>query len=100
MKTCHCHRRKIAPPIGGDAHQPPAASRRRWGGEIAGWIIPGVTLVLLPKCPICMAAYVALFSGVSLSFASASHLRTSLQIVCVTALFFLVMKRLCRLVKR
>lgn len=67
---------------------------------MAGWIIPSVTLVLLPKCPICVAAYVALFSGVSITFATASCLRTSLQILCLTALLFLVMKHLCRWVRK
>ena len=96
MKTCNCQ--KSAPQTGDNA-LPPTASRRRRGGEIAGWIIPGVTLVLMPKCPICVAAYVAFFSGVSISFASASHLRTSLQILCIAALLYLVTKRLCRLVR-
>ena len=96
MNTCHC--RKSAPQTGGNALPP--ASRRRRGREIAGWIIPGITLALLPKCPICVAAYVAFFTGVSITFASASHLRTSLQILCIAALLYLVIKRLYRLVKR
>ena len=77
---------------------PSPASRWRRGGEIAGWIIPSATLVLLPKCPVCVAVYVALFSGVGISVASATHLRTSLRILCVAALIFLALKRLWRLV--
>jgi hypothetical protein len=73
------------------------ASRLRRSGEIAGWIIPSATLVLLPKCPACVAAYVALFSGVGISVAGASNLRTSLLILCVAALFCLALKHLCRL---
>jgi hypothetical protein len=73
------------------------ASRLRRSGEIAGWIIPSATLLLLPKCPACVAAYVALFSGVGISVASASNLRSALLILCVAALLFLALKRLPRL---
>jgi hypothetical protein len=44
-----------------------------------------------------VALYVALFSGIGLSLASASIVRTSLLILCVAALFYLTLKRLCRL---
>jgi hypothetical protein len=67
---------------------------------MAGWIIPSATLVLLPKCPACVALYVALFSGVGISIASASRLRTSLEILCATALLYLAVKRLFRLISR
>jgi hypothetical protein len=72
------------------------ASRLRRSGEIAGWFIPSATLVLLPKCPACVAAYVALFSGVGISVAIASNLRISLLILCVAALLCLALKRLRR----
>lgn len=58
---------------------------------------PSATLVLLPKCPACVALYIALFSGVAISFAGASILRTSLLVLCVAALFYLALKRLRRL---
>jgi Flp pilus assembly protein TadB len=94
VKTRHCC--QIATPDRDDARRP--ASRWRRGGEAAGWIIPSATLVLLPKCPLCVAAYVALFSGVGISLACASILRTSLLILCVAALVYLALKRLRRLV--
>jgi hypothetical protein len=76
---------------------PRPESHWRGGAEAAGWIIPSATLVLLPKCPVCVAVYVALFSGVGISFASASVLRTSLLVLSVIALLYLALRRVCRL---
>lgn len=93
MNSRHCCR--IATRESDNAPRP--ASRWRRGGEFAGWIIPSVTLVLLPKCPACVAMYVALFSGVGISVASASNLRTSLLILSVAAVLGLALKPLRRL---
>ncbi len=92
MKIRHCC--QIATPDRDEARRP--ASRWRRGGDIAGWIIPGTTLILLPKCPVCVAAYVALFSGLGISVATASGIRTSLLMLSVAALLGLALKRLCR----
>jgi hypothetical protein len=68
----------------------------RLSGELAGWLASTATLVLLPKCPVCLAAYVALASGVTLSATTAAHLRTALLFIGLTTLLALALKRLLR----
>lgn len=74
----------------------PPLSRWRRGAEIAGWIIPGATLALLPKCPACVAAYVALATGLGLSLSTAAQLRTSVAALCIASLGFVAARRFRR----
>jgi hypothetical protein len=50
----------------------------------------------MPKCPACLAAYVAIATGVGLSLSTATHLRASLLILSLALLLFLVVRRLRR----
>jgi hypothetical protein len=65
----------------------------RRSGEVAGWLLPGATLALLPKCPVCMAGYVALISGMGVSIPTATYLRTALLVLCIASLTYLAIRR-------
>jgi hypothetical protein len=65
--------------------------------EASAWFLPGAGLVLMPKCPACLAAYVSLSTGLGLSLTMASYLRWGLLFLCVNALLFLIMRRLVRM---
>ncbi|HVU88242.1 MAG TPA: hypothetical protein VHD36_13060 [Pirellulales bacterium] len=55
-----------------------AARTPRRGWEIAAGALSLGIWAIVPKCPICLAAHVALWSGLGLSFAAATLVRWSL----------------------
>lgn len=71
------------------SHPPVALPRWR---DAVQWAVPGVILVLMPKCPMCVAAYVALITGVGLSLSTAAHLRMLVLVLCLTSLAFLTVR--------
>ena len=96
MNTHHCCQTATR---GRDNARGPV-SRWRRGGVIAGWIVPGATLALLPKCPACVVAYVALATGLGISMSTAAHLRTLLVVLCTASLVFVAARRLRRFMAR
>ncbi len=55
---------------------------RRWAGATAS-MLPGAVLVLLPKCPLCLAAWLTVVAGVGVSSAAAAHVRESIVVLWV-----------------
>jgi hypothetical protein len=74
---------------------PPWVRRVR---EVFAWALPSATLVLMPKCPVCLAAYVTLWTGLGLSLTTATYLRWALLFVSAASLVFLIGKWLNRIV--
>jgi hypothetical protein len=83
-----CHRE---PRTGQDAPQKKSWLRR--AREAAGWIVPGAVLALMPKCPLCLAAYVALGTGFTMSCSSAHILMRVLTVLCIGTLALCVVRR-------
>lgn len=67
-------------------------SWRRAVGRAVSWIVPGVVLAVMPKCPVCVAAYVALITGCSISLATAGAIRWVVLAIVVTVLASLIVR--------
>jgi hypothetical protein len=59
---------------------------------VAGWVVPASVLALMPKCPMCVAAYVAMGTGFGMSVSAASYLRTSMLALSAIGLVYLAAK--------
>jgi hypothetical protein len=88
---CAC-RREAASPM-----QPLRERRfvRRTRGA-ATWALPSVALALVPKCPMCIAAYLAIGGGLGVSLSTAAHLRTALVWLCWGILALLTARTVMR----
>ena len=71
-----------------------ACSRGRFFGVAA----PALILALLPKCPLCIAAYIAIGTGVGISVSTAASIRYGLIAVCAAMLLVVFVRLVRRLV--
>lgn len=68
-----------------------AEPARRWRG-VGSFAGSGALLVLLPKCPMCIAVYLAAWTGVGMAAPVAAHLRFALGGIFVGSLIFLLVR--------
>jgi hypothetical protein len=64
--------------------------------DVAGTVAPAAVLVLLPKCPACVAAYLAIGTGIGVTVSTAAYLRTMLLVVCVACLAYVAARHVLR----
>jgi hypothetical protein len=77
---------------------PPSLLRRSL--DLSAKVIPVAILAVLPKCPACLAAYVAVGTGIGLSLTAATYVRLSLIVVCVASLMFFLAQAIRPRVRR
>src|SRR5438045_2578313 len=68
--------------------------------DVLGWIIPGAILAILPKCPMCLAAYIAIWTGVGISLSAATHLRVSLLVLIAGLALFMAARNTSHLIRK
>lgn len=57
-------------------------------------LAPGLMLSFIPKCPGCIAAYLALTTGLGVSFTTAGYIRDALLAICITSMVYWAAKTL------
>jgi hypothetical protein len=60
--------------------------------NLVKWPAPGTAFALLPKCPICLAAYVAAATGLRLSLTSARYMQLSLVVLCAGVFLYMILR--------
>jgi hypothetical protein len=94
MSNCpHCNldaAPRSARPNPGNGKRPTGLLRRAW--RSIEWLCPAAFLVLMPKCPLCVAAYVAVFTGVGVSVSTARWIQILMLVFCSTSLAYLAVR--------
>jgi hypothetical protein len=94
---CCCRGGDSSP--GASGAMPRNPGRASWFQRVvvgAEWAVPVATLIMIPKCPACVAAYVLLFTGIGLSWSAASTLRWALIVLSVAVLMGLCVRAVRR----
>jgi hypothetical protein len=89
-----CQQNSSSPANPSPAASPTDASLFHRSKAVAKWLGPTTLLVLMPKCPACLAAYIALGTGIGISMRFAAGMRWMLLGISIAILAYLVIPRL------
>jgi hypothetical protein len=85
---CNCDIREESGPPRPSAGKRPIGFLGRARRSIQ-WLLPAAILMLMPKCPLCVAGYVALFTGLGITVLTARWIQFLVRLFCLTALAYL-----------
>lgn len=68
--------------------------------DFVGWVVPTAILVLIPKCPACVAGYAVIGTSVGWSLSASAQLRLAVIVLCVVSLSYLGTKSVLSVVTR
>lgn len=89
--ACSCQNHRLT--TLGAASTVPAQRRRSWYRQGMASLLSTLVLILMPKCPVCVAAWVTFFTGVGLSLTVAAWLRLFLMAIsCVVLTLFVIVR--------
>ena len=66
--------------------------------DTAKLLCSAVAFTIIPKCPLCLAAYIALATGAGIPVTTATYLRMALVILCVVSMSYFIIKILYRFI--
>jgi hypothetical protein len=75
----------------------PSTLRSRRGWDLVAGVLSLGLWVFMPKCPMCVAAHVALWTGIGISFSEAATIRWSLLFLSGALVCYVFIKRRVRL---
>lgn len=96
MNNTNCNCSNIIRPLQtGENKQGKKKTAQRFTGYIK-MVIPAFVFVIIPKCPVCLAGYIAVASGIGISITTATYIRFGLIIFCVVSLSYFIFKHMIR----
>ncbi len=61
--------------------------------KVTGMLLPGALLALMPKCPLCLAAWLTVATGFSISATGAAWVRGSIVVLWVAGIVAILWRR-------
>jgi len=96
MNSKHCNCDHSLQPLPTNESKQDKKQTGQWFTGYIKMAIPVFAFIIIPKCPVCLAGYIALGTGIGLSITTATYLRIGLIVVCILSLAYFVTKHAYR----